>query len=209
VQCVKKGYKDIVCLETGGPEPATGCAGRGVLHTLELLKRYKISERYKVDFIIYDVIADVVCGGFALPMRRGYATEVYIVTSGELMSLYSANNICNAIKTMNEMQDVKVKVGGFINNMRGIPNEKELVNEFSQMIGIPVIANIPRSPVIQEAEVRKGTVIQYFPESDVAECFRQLAKNIFEPRGVLPEPMDPKESVSKILELLRKYQVFV
>jgi nitrogenase iron protein NifH len=151
----------------------------------------------------------VVCGGFALPIRRGYATEVYIVTSGELMSLYSTNNICNAINTMNELQDVKVKVGGLINNMRGIPNEQELVEEFSKMIGVSVIANIPRSPIIQQSEVRKGPVVEHFPDSDVAERFRELAKTLCEPKGVFPEPMDPKESIGKISGLLRKYQVFV
>jgi nitrogenase iron protein NifH len=208
-ECVKVGYKGVVCLETGGPEPAAGCAGRGVLHTLELLKKYKLGERYKVDFTIYDVIADVVCGGFALPMRRGYATECYIVTSGELMSLYSANNICNAIKAMNEFQDVKVKVGGFINNMRGIPNEKDLVREFAGLLKVPVLVDIPRCEVIQEAETRKGTVVEHFPKSDLAGIFKKLAENLLEPRGVFPEPMDPKEGIGKILELLRKYQVFV
>jgi nitrogenase iron protein NifH len=160
-----------------------------------------------VDFLIYDVIADVVCGGFALPMRRGYASEIYIVTSGELMSLYAANNICNAIMTMNESQEIKILVGGFINNMRGIPNEKELVEEFSAIIGIPILANIPRTPLIQEAEVKKGTLMQHFPDSDITNCFRTMAKNLLEPKGVFPKPMDPKESIGKILKLLRKYGV--
>jgi nitrogenase iron protein NifH len=207
-ECVKVAKSGVVCMEAGGPEPATGCAGRGVLHTLELVKKYRVYERYKVDFLIYDVIADVVCGGFALPMRRGFGSDIYIVTTGELMSLYSANNILNAIVSMNELQEKKVLVGGLINNMRGIPNESELVQEFSQLVGVPILANIPRSQFIQEAEVRKKTVVQEFPESDPAKKFRELAKKMLKDKGVEPKPMDPKESIQIILKLLRKYHVF-
>lgn len=207
-ECLKVGYNGIVCAEAGGPEPAVGCAGRGVLLALDLVRKYKLAQAHGVDFIVYDVIADVVCGGFAQPIRRGYATETYIVTSGELMSLYSANNICYAVKTMNELKGANVLVGGLINNMRGIPREQELVTEFSGIIGVPVVANISRSPFIQQAEARKGTVVQHFPESDVSRQFMEFAQEILEPRGILPNPMDPKESVGVIMGLLRKYQVF-
>ena len=207
-ECVKTGYNGIVCAETGGPEPAQGCAGRGVLLALNLLRKYRLYDKHGVDFMVYDVIADVVCGGFAQPMRKGYASEVYIVTSGKLMSLYSMNNICYAVKIMNELKGVEVKVGGFIDNMRGIPNERELVEEFSKLLGIPVIAHIPRSDLIPEAETSKGTTVQHFPDSDVASEFMKLADMVMEPRGVYPKPMDPKESIGIILGLLRKHQVF-
>ena len=124
------------------------------------------------------------------------------------MSLYSANNICYAVKTMNELKGANVLVGGLINNMRGIPREEELVNEFSEIIGIPVVANISRSPFIQQAEARKGTVVQHFPDSDVSKQFMEFAHQIMEPRGILPNPKDPKESIGVIMGLLRKYQVF-
>jgi len=208
IECLKIGYKGIVCAESGGPEPAQGCAGRGVLLSLNLLKKYQLFEKHETDFIIFDVIADVVCGGFAQPMRKGFATEVYIVTSGELMSLYSMNNICYAVKTMNELKGVEVKIGGLIDNMRGVPREKDLVEEFSKLIETPVIAHIPRNDLIPEAEVYKKTVVEHFPDSDVASEFRKLAEIVLEPRGVFPKPMEPKESIPKILELLRKYQVF-
>jgi len=207
-ECLKTGYKGIVCAESGGPEPAQGCAGRGVLLSLNLLKKYRLFEKHETDFIIFDVIADVVCGGFAQPMRKGFATEVYIVTSGELMSLYSMNNICYAVKTMNELKGVEVKIGGLIDNMRGVPREKDLVEEFSKLIGTPVIAHIPRTDLIPEAGVYKKTVVEHSPDSDVASEFRKLADIVLEPRGVFPKPMEPKESIPKILELLRRYQVF-
>ncbi len=207
-ECLKPGYKGIICAETGGPEPAQGCAGRGVLLSLDLLRKYKFFDKHNADFVVYDVIADVVCGGFAQPMRRGFASEVYIVSSGELMSLYAMNNICYAVKTMNELKGVEVKVGGLINNMRGVSKEKELVEEFAKLIDVPVLANIPRSDLISEAEVNRQTVVQHSPSSDVADQFRQLARAMKEPRGVFPKPMDPKESIGVIFELLRKYQVF-
>jgi len=208
-ECIKVGYNGIICTEAGGPEPALGCAGRGVLLALELMKKYNFPEKYGIDFLIYDVIADVVCGGFAQPIRRGFATETYIVTSGELMSLYSANNICYAVKSMNELKGSTVLIGGIINNMRGVPNEKELVEEFSSKIGVPVVANIPRSEMIQRAEARRGTVVQHFPDSEVAQEFKRFAQTLLEPRGIIPEPMDPKESIGVIMDLLRKYKVFV
>lgn len=207
-ECLKEGYSGIICAEAGGPEPALGCAGRGVLLALDLIRKYKLAQAHGVDFIIYDVIADVVCGGFAQPIRRGYASETYIVTSGELMSLYSANNICYAVRTMNELKGANVLVGGLINNMRGIPREEELVYEFSEAIGVPVVANIPRSPLVQQAEARKGTVVQHFPDSDISQEFKKFAMDIIEPRGILPNPMTPKDSIGVIMGLLRRYQIF-
>jgi nitrogenase iron protein NifH len=207
-ECLREGYKGVICAESGGPEPAQGCAGRGVLLSLDLLRKHKLLQKFNVEFVVYDVIADVVCGGFAQPMRRGFASEVYIVTSGELMSLYSMNNICFAVKTMNELKGVEVKVGGVINNMRGISQEEELVGEFCELIKVPVVANIPRSDLIQEAEVEGKTIVQRSPDSEVTEKFRELAQFVREPRGVYPEPIDPKESIRVIFELLRKYQVF-
>ncbi|KPJ60098.1 MAG: hypothetical protein AMJ46_08305 [Latescibacteria bacterium DG_63] len=207
-ECLREGYKGVICAESGGPEPAQGCAGRGVLLSLDLLRKHKLLQKFKIEFVVYDVIADVVCGGFAQPMRRGFASEVYIVTSGELMSLYSMNNICYAVRTMNELKGVDVKVGGIINNMRGISQEKELVEEFCNLIKAPVVTNIPRSDLIQEAALERQTVIQHSPDSDVAKKFRELAQFVKEPKGVYPEPIDPKESIRVIFELLRKYQVF-
>ncbi|MBI3014354.1 MAG: hypothetical protein HYY65_04690 [Candidatus Tectomicrobia bacterium] len=207
-ECLQIGHKGIVCAEAGGPEPALGCAGRGVLLVLELLRKYRLPEKHEVDFLVFDVIADVVCGGFAQPIRRGYAKETYIVTSGELMALYAANNICNAVKTMNELKGAQVFVGGLINNMRGVPGELELVREFGEIIGVPVVANIPHSDLMQRAETQKKTLVENFPDSAEAQEFRSFAQQILEPRGIIPQPLDPKDSISVIRDLLRKYQVF-
>ena len=206
-ECLQVGYKGIICAEAGGPEPATGCAGRGVFHALQLLKRHRVYERHAVDFVLYDVIADVVCGGFAQPMKDGYASEVFIVTSGELMSLYAANNICTAVVTLNESQKTDVKVGGLIHNMRGVQGERELMAEFGAMIGVPVVANIPRTSLVQAAEESKVTVMQRFPDSAIAEAFWECAAGILEPTGVLPHPLVVGTSVDRISKLLARHQV--
>lgn len=203
LECIKKGYGDILCVECGGPEPAIGCAGRGVTVALDLLTKYRIPEESKVSFIIYDVIGDVVCGGFALPIRAGHAREIYIVTSGELMSLYSANNICIAIADMSKTKKDSVRIGGLVNNMRGVQKEEELVEEFAQKLGVPVMAHIPRSRTVQEAESEGGTVIEKKPQSEQAEIYRQMAKTLREnPALGVPTPITIKE----IMGLLRKYQ---
>jgi nitrogenase iron protein NifH len=201
-QCIVKGYGGVLLAESGGPEPATGCAGKGVSHALDILARTRLLEELGVEFVIYDVIGDIVCGGFAQPMRSGYAQEIYIVSSGELMSVYSANNICIAIKELSS-QGASVRVGGLINNMRGVPQEGELMKEFAKRLNIPILANIPRDKIVQEAEAEGGTVIEKYPESPLAFCYRELAENILHNTFLgVPTPLELEE----ILELLRCYQ---
>jgi nitrogenase iron protein NifH len=199
-----KGTKGIWCAEAGGPEPAEGCAGRGAALALELLTRYDVFAELQVDMVIYDVIADVVCGGFSMPMRGGYAEEVYLVTSGELMALYSANNISFAIADLAN-SGVPVRIGGIINNQRGVAKEKELTEEFGKMINVPVIGHIPRDPAVQKSESMGGTVMEKLPDSPLAECYRNIAKEILKrsPQdATIPTPID----LQSIMNLLRKYQ---
>ncbi len=202
---VTEGYKGILIAEAGGPEPAEGCAGRGTAVALDFLNKYDVSGRFGVDFLIYDVIGDVVCGGFAIPMRSGYAREIYLVSSGELMSLYSSNNICFAIAALKQ-RDVDVGVAGIINNMRGVEKEIECMEAFSQKIGVPIMANIPRSDIVQAAEDEEGTVVGAFPDSAEAQIYRSLAKSILDNREIaMPTPMELED----IMDILRKYQALV
>ncbi len=181
-----KGYNDVKCVESGGPEPGVGCAGRGVIVAMKLLG--KLETFSQDDVIIYDVLGDVVCGGFAVPLREDFADEVYIVTSGEYMSLYAANNICKGIKKL------KSNFGGIICNRRGIENELEIVNAFAERIGSKVIGVIPRSELVQQSEIEAKTVVEKFPDSKQAELYRELAQTIFENQDfVVPEPMDVDE----------------
>lgn len=201
LECIKKGYKGILCAETGGPEPAVGCAGYGVKLALDLIKEYNIIEEAGVSFVIYDVIGDVVCGGFAQPMRSGYAGEIYLVTSGEMLSLYSANNICGAVKAMSE-EGADVRLGGLINNMRGVEGEHDLVEEFGRMLGVPILGYIPRSNIVQEAEGEGGTVLEKRPDSTQAQTYRDLAKRILEEEETfIPTPIELED----VLNIIKRY----
>lgn len=170
-----EGYRGIRCVEAGGPEPGVGCAGRGIIATFQLLERL---DAFKGDVILYDVLGDVVCGGFAMPMRKGYAQEIYLVTSGELMALYAANNICKAIARISQNSRQICRLGGIICNARNTPGEKDLVEAFAKSVGSRVLAYIPRDEIVQHAELNTMTVIEYDPESDQATRYRELAEAV-------------------------------
>lgn len=174
---VFQGYGGIRCVEAGGPEPGVGCAGRGIIATFQLLERL---EAFAGDVILYDVLGDVVCGGFAMPMRKGYAQEIYLVTSGELMALYAANNICKAIARITQNSRQICRLGGIICNARNTPGEKELVEAFARAVGSQVIAYIPRDDIVQHAELHTMTVIEYASDSEQASRYRVLAESIME-----------------------------
>lgn len=202
-ECIVEGHRGVLCAESGGPEPATGCAGKGVSYALDVLSNLRLLEKLRVDLVIYDVIGDVVCGGFAQPIRTGYAREIYIVSSGELMSIYSANNICAAVKAVNETRKNAARVGGIIDNMRGVKKERELMEEFASRLGVPLLAHLPRDPIVQEAEGEGGTVLERRPDSPQAATYRQLARKILDNSElVIPAPIELED----ILELLRRYQ---
>ncbi|HNR25307.1 MAG TPA: nitrogenase iron protein, partial [Methanobacteriaceae archaeon] len=181
------GFSNVICVESGGPEPGVGCAGRGVIVAMSLLEKLGIFEE-DLGIIIYDVLGDVVCGGFAVPLREKYADEVYIVTSGEYMALYAANNISKGIKKL------KGQLGGIICNCRGIEHEEDMVKEFAERIGSHVVGVIPRSELVQKSEINAQTVVEKFPESEQSQAYRQLAVSILRNRKfVVPEPMDVEE----------------
>jgi Ni-sirohydrochlorin a,c-diamide reductive cyclase subunit CfbC len=182
-----QGYGNIQCVESGGPEPGVGCAGRGVIVAMKLLEKLGVLSE-DLDLIIYDVLGDVVCGGFAVPLRENFADEVYIVTSGEYMALYAANNICKGIKKL------KGNFGGIILNCRGIDNEHEIVQEFADRVKSRIIGIIPRNEIVQKSEIDAKTVLEKFPESTQAEHYRKLARSIYTNKQfVIPEPMGNNE----------------
>ena len=185
---VYSGYHGVRCVEAGGPEPGVGCAGRGIIATFQILERLGA---LRADVVVYDVLGDVVCGGFAMPMREGYAEEVYLVTSGELMSLYAANNICKAIARLSSRARSRCRLGGVICNAKNLPREEELVSEFAEKIGSSMIQFIPRDQVVQHAELNKKTVVQYAPDAGQAGTYRSLARRIMENRRLdVPSPLE-------------------
>ena len=171
----------IICAEAGGPLPGQGCAGRGIITALETLREKGILTRYRPDVILYDVLGDVVCGGFAMPMREGYAQRVYIMTSGENMSIYAAANIGLALSGFKERG--YAQLGGLILNRRNVKREEEKVLELADDLGTQIIGRLDHSDLVQEAEELGTTVIGAFPDSVIAGQFRQIADRIAEECG--------------------------
>lgn len=170
------GFSGVLCVESGGPTPGIGCAGRGIITAFEKLAELKAFETYKPDIVIYDVLGDVVCGGFAMPIRDGYANEVFIVSSGEMMALYAANNIASAVKNFEKRS--YAKMSGLILNSKNIENEREIVEKACLEIGTEIITEIPRSGDIQIAENQGGTVFEFAKESTMCQVYQGLAEQI-------------------------------
>ena len=176
------GFGGVICVEAGGPNPGMGCAGRGIIAALEKLAEKGAYEKYQPDVVFYDVLGDVVCGGFSMPMRGGYADKVFIITSGENMAIHAAANIAMAVENFKGRG--YAKLGGLILNRRDVKNEEEKVAELAEDIHSKVIGTLSRSETVQAAEDLNKTVIEAFPNSEMAEEYRQLAKNLMHECGV-------------------------
>ncbi|NTW29149.1 MAG: nitrogenase iron protein [Coriobacteriia bacterium] len=195
---LQTGFKNVRCAESGGPEPGVGCAGRGVITAINFLEG-EGAYTEDLDFVFYDVLGDVVCGGFAMPIREGKAREIYIVTSGEMMAMYAANNIAKGI--LKYAQSGGVRLGGLICNSRNTDREDELIEALAAKLGTQMIHFIPRDNEVQRAELRRQTVIQYNPEHVQAEEYRQLAKKIAENQMfVVPTPITQDELEELLME---------
>ena len=180
-QISAEGFRGVLCIETGGPTPGLGCAGRGIIATFQLLEELKLFEHWKPDVVLYDVLGDVVCGGFAAPIREGYAQKVFIVTSGEKMALYAADNINRAVKNFEDRSYARVL--GLILNHRNVENETGKVRAFAQEHGLEIVGEIPRSDDIIRFEEEGKTVIEGDPSLEVSRTFLDLAQRLLETEG--------------------------
>ena len=187
---LKEGYGGTRCVESGGPEPGVGCAGRGIITSINMLESLgAYEESVGLDYAFYDVLGDVVCGGFAMPIRDGKAKEIYIVCSGEMMAMYAANNICKGIRKYAESGGVRL--GGLICNSRNVDNEKEMIEELAKKLGTQMIYFVPRDNMVQQAEINRKTVIEHAPDHPQADHYRNLAKAIDENQMfVIPDPLE-------------------
>lgn len=193
------GYRGIKAVESGGPEPGVGCAGRGIVTAINMLETLG-AYTPELDYVLYDVLGDVVCGGFAMPIREGKAQEIYIVCSGEMMSLYAANNICKGIQRY--AASGKTKLGGLICNSRLVDNERELVEAFAKELNTQLLYFIPRDNVVQRAELQRKTVIEHTPDCAQADVYRSLAQALEKNTDfTVPTPM----SNEALEALLLKY----
>ena len=180
-EMVTAGYGGVICVEAGGPQPGLGCAGRGIIAALEKLAEKGAYETYQPDVVIYDVLGDVVCGGFSMPMRSGYADRIFVITSGENMAIHAAANIAMAVESFKGRG--YARLGGVILNRRNVKNEDEKVLELARDIGSEVIASLSRSETVQQAEELGKTVIEAFPQSAMADEYRALARRLLEACG--------------------------
>jgi len=199
---VFEGHQGVYCVESGGPEPGVGCAGRGVLTAINILRDLKAFDTYNVDIVVYDVLGDVVCGGFAQPIREGYAREIYLLCSGAFMSLYAANNIAKGIRRLSRQGETGL-AGVICNSSGDEPFEKSVLADFAQTLGSQLIHFIPRSPVIQACEVESRTVLEHSPQSAEAKVFQELAQRVMDNEGpVIPTPV---EELSELEALYRRH----
>ena len=195
---MKTGYLGIRCVESGGPEPGVGCAGRGVITSINFLEENGAYE--DIDYVSYDVLGDVVCGGFAMPIRENKAQEIYIVMSGEMMAMYAGNNISKGI--LKYANSGGVRLGGLVCNERQTDKELELAEALTEKLGTKLIYFVPRDNIVQHAELRRMTVIEYAPDSAQAQHYRNLAKKVHanQGQGIIPTPITMDELEDMLME---------
>ena len=186
------GFNGVYCVEAGGPAPGVGCAGRGIITAVEHLKQMRVFEDLKVDVVIYDVLGDVVCGGFAVPIREGIAEHVFTVTSSDFMAVYAANNLFKGI--LKYSHSGGALLGGIIANSMGVAYAQEIVDDFAAHTRTRVVEYVPRSFSVTQAELRGKTVIEALPDSDQAAVYRRLARRLANhDRSEIPSPMDERK----------------
>lgn len=185
----KVGFAGVLCVEAGGPLPGVGCAGRGINSAITLLTEMKVFEEYKADIVLYDVLGDVVCGGFAVPIRNGLTNRIYVVSSQDFMAIYAANNLFKCVSKY--ANSGGALLGGVIGNNLYGSHAEELITDFTQKTNSAIIDFVPKSLVISQAELHGKTAVEAYPDSKEAEKYRNIAKKIISDETVTtPNPMD-------------------
>jgi nitrogenase iron protein NifH len=175
-EVIFSGFNGVYCVEAGGPSPGVGCAGRGIITAVELFKQQRIFEELDLDFVIYDVLGDVVCGGFAVPIREGIAQHVFTVSSADFMAVYAANNLFRGIQKYSNSGGALL--GGVIANSINQPYSREIIDDFVEKTKTQVVEYIPRSVTVTQCELRGKTTIEAAPDSAQARVYLELAKKI-------------------------------
>lgn len=187
-----RGFKDILCIEAGGPVPGVGCAGRGINAAVSLLEDLNVFEEFDADYVLYDVLGDVVCGGFAVPIRDGITDRAYVVSSSDFMAVYAANNLFKAINKYAPTGGAKL--GGIIANSILQPYAQSLIDDFASRTGTKAVGYVPRSTVVAQSELYGKTVIEASPNSPQADVYRELARQVVENENlVVPNPLSVTE----------------
>jgi len=201
-ELVVKWFNWIDCIEAGWPIPWTWCAWRWISKMFEIFDDVDLLEE-DYDVLLFDVLWDVVCWGFASPMRMWYWEKIFIVISEEIMSMYACNNICKAIKQYSRNG---IYVWWVIVNARSNTLDKEIIEEFVKKIWLEIIAFIPRSDVIACAEYKAKTVLEFDPEAKVIENFDKLVSDIISIKK--ENQKDPKPmSEEEFDEFFKKFEI--
>ncbi|MDP4090916.1 MAG: nitrogenase iron protein [Bacillota bacterium] len=191
-EAIFQGYGGVYCVEAGGPAPGVGCAGRGIITAVQLLKQQKVFEELNLDYVIYDVLGDVVCGGFAVPIREGIAEHVFTVSSADFMAVYAANNLFKGIKKYSNTGGALL--GGVIANSINAPYSRDIIDDFVKETHTQVIEYVPRSVTVTQAELQGKTTIEAAPDSEQARVYRRLAEKIANhSESRVPAPLEVKE----------------
>lgn len=191
-EVIFEGFNGIYCVEAGGPAPGVGCAGRGIITSVELLKQLRVFEELDLDVVVYDVLGDVVCGGFAVPVREGIAEHVFTVSSADFMAIYAANNLFKGIKKYSS--NGGALLGGLIANSMNTDYAREIIDDFVARTQTQVVEYVPRSVTVTQSELQGKTTIEAFPDSDQAKVYKRLAEKIFNhTESKVPSPLDEKE----------------
>jgi nitrogenase iron protein NifH len=211
-EAVFQGFKGVYCVEAGGPQPGVGCAGRGIITAVQLLKQQDVFEELDLDYVIYDVLGDVVCGGFAVPVREGIAEHVFTISSADFMAIYAANNLFRGIKTYSSKGGALL--GGVIANSINSDFHRDIIDDFVEKTQTQVVEYIPRSLTVTQAELQGKTTIEAAPKSEQAAIYRRLARKIADhTESKVPSPLDAKELrawssswADQLIEIERKTQ---
>ena len=187
-----QGFNGIYCVEAGGPAPGVGCAGRGIITAVQLFKQQRIFEELDLDVVIYDVLGDVVCGGFAVPIREGIAEHVFTVSSADFMSVYASNNLFKGIHKYSNSGGALL--GGVIANSINLPYSKEIVDDFARVTNTQIMEYIPRSVTVTQSELQGKTTIENAPNSEQAQIYMRLAQKIANhTESKVPSPLGVQE----------------
>ena len=191
-EAIFQGFRGVYCVEAGGPQPGVGCAGRGIITAVQLLKQQDIFEELDLDYVIFDVLGDVVCGGFAVPVREGIAEHVFTISSADFMAIYAANNLFRGIQTYSNKGGALL--GGVIANSINTDFHREIIDDFVEKTQTQVVEYVPRSLTVTQSELQGKTTIEAAPHSDQAQVYCRLANNIAEHTlSKVPTPLDPQE----------------
>lgn len=191
-EVVFEGFNGVYCVEAGGPAPGVGCAGRGIITAVQLLKQLRVFEELDLDYVLFDVLGDVVCGGFAVPIREGIAEHVFTVSSADFMAIYAANNLFRGIQKYSNSGGALL--GGVIANSINAPYSKDIIDDFVDRTRTQVIGYVPRSVTVTQSELQGKTVIEAAPNSEQAKIYQRLAERIANHKeSVVPAPLESKE----------------